>query len=35
MKRAVAMATRVVGKDADNGMGGKSNGNGAKQMAPP
>jgi hypothetical protein len=31
MKRAVAMATRVVGKDAGNGKGGKSKGNGAKR----
>jgi hypothetical protein len=30
-KRAVAMATRVVGKDAGNGEGGKSNSNGAKR----
>ncbi len=28
MKRAVAMARRVVGEDAGNGKGGKSNGNG-------
>jgi hypothetical protein len=36
MKRAVAMATRVAGKDAGNGEGGKSNGNGAKRaMAGP
>jgi hypothetical protein len=31
MKRAVAMATRVVGEDAGNGEGGKSDGNGAKR----
>jgi hypothetical protein len=31
MKRAVAMATRVAGKDAGNGKGGKSNGVGAKR----
>jgi hypothetical protein len=30
-KRAVAMPTRVVGKDAGNGKGGKSNGDGAKR----
>jgi hypothetical protein len=30
-KRAVAMATRVVGEYAGNGKGGKSNGNGAKR----
>ncbi len=30
-KRAVAMATRVVGKDADNGKGGKSDGDGARR----
>jgi hypothetical protein len=30
-KRAVAMATRVVGEDAGNGKGGKSNGDGAKR----
>jgi hypothetical protein len=30
-KRAVAMAMRVVGKDAGNGEGGKSNGDGAKR----
>jgi hypothetical protein len=29
-KRAVAMVTRVAGKDAGNGKGGKSNGKGAK-----
>jgi hypothetical protein len=34
-KRAVAMATRVAGKDADNGKGSKSDGDGGKQMAPP
>ncbi len=34
-KRAVAMATRVAGKDAGDGKGGKSDGDGAKQMAPP
>jgi hypothetical protein len=34
-KRAVAMVTRVAGKDAGNGKGSKSNCNGAKQMAPP
>jgi hypothetical protein len=31
IKRAVAMATRVSGKDAGNGEGGKSNGDGAKR----
>ncbi len=31
MKRVVAMATRVAGKDAGNGKGGKSNGDGAKR----
>ncbi len=31
MKRAVAMVTRVVGKDAGDGKGGKSNGDGAKR----
>ncbi len=30
-KRAVAMATRLVGKDAGDGEGGKSDGNGAKR----
>jgi hypothetical protein len=30
-KRAVAMATRVAGKDAGNGKGGKSDGDGAKR----
>jgi hypothetical protein len=30
-KRAVAMVTRVVGKDAGDGKGGKSDGNGAKR----
>ncbi len=30
-KRAVAMATRVAGEDADNGEGGKSDGDGAKR----
>jgi hypothetical protein len=30
-KRAVAMATRVVGEDAGDGKGGKSDGNGAKR----
>jgi hypothetical protein len=30
-KRAVAMAMRVAGKDAGNGKGGKSNGDGAKR----
>jgi hypothetical protein len=30
-KRAVAMATRVAGKDAGDGEGGKSNGDGAKR----
>jgi hypothetical protein len=30
-KRAVAMATRVVGEDAGDGDGGKSNGNDAKR----
>jgi hypothetical protein len=34
-KRAVAMATRVAGKDAGDGKGGKSNGDGAKRTAPP
>ena len=29
-KRAVAMATRVAGKDASNSKGGKSNGDGNK-----
>jgi hypothetical protein len=31
-KRAVAMVTRVAGKDAGNGEGGKSNGDGAKRQ---
>jgi hypothetical protein len=31
-KRAVAISTRVVGKDAGNGKGGKSNGNSAKRV---
>jgi hypothetical protein len=31
MKRAVAMAMRVVGKDAGEGEGGKSNGDGPKR----
>jgi hypothetical protein len=31
MKRAVAMVTRVAGKDAGNGKGGKSDGDGAKR----
>ncbi len=31
MKRAVAMATRVAGKDAGDGEGSKSDGNGAKR----
>jgi hypothetical protein len=31
MKRAVAMATRVAGKDAGDGEGGKSNGDGTKR----
>jgi hypothetical protein len=30
-KRAVAMATRVAGKDTGNGRGGKSNGDGGKR----
>jgi hypothetical protein len=30
-KRAVTMGTRVAGKDAGDGKGGKSNGNGAKR----
>ncbi len=30
-KRAVAMATRVAGKDQDDGKGGKSNEDGAKR----
>jgi hypothetical protein len=30
-KRAVAMVTRVAGKDAGDGEGGKSDGNGAKR----
>jgi hypothetical protein len=30
-KRAVAMATRVVGEDAGNGKGGKSDGDDAKR----
>jgi hypothetical protein len=30
-KRAVAMATRVAGKDAGDGKGGKSDGNGMKR----
>jgi hypothetical protein len=30
-KRAVTMATRVVGKDAGDGEGGKSDGDGAKR----
>ncbi len=30
MKRAMAMATRVVGNETGNGDGGKSNGNGNK-----
>jgi hypothetical protein len=30
-KRAVAMATRVVGEDAGNGKGGKSDGDGTKR----
>jgi hypothetical protein len=30
-KRAVAMATRLVGEDAGNDKGGKSNGNGTKR----
>ncbi len=30
-KRAVAMATRVVGEDAGDGEGGKSDGDGAKR----
>ena len=30
-KRAVAMATRVVGEDAGNGEGGRGDGNGAKR----
>jgi hypothetical protein len=35
MKRTVAMATRVAGKDAGNGEGGKSDSDGAKQTASP
>jgi hypothetical protein len=31
MKRAVAMVTRVVGEDAGDGEGGKSDGNGANR----
>ncbi len=31
MKRAVAMVTKVAGKDAGDGEGGKSNGNGMKR----
>ncbi len=31
MMRAVAMATRVAGKGAGDGKGGKSDGNGAKR----
>ncbi len=31
MKRAVAMGTRVAGKDAGDEEGGKSDGNGAKR----
>jgi hypothetical protein len=31
MKRAEAMATRVAGKDAGDGEGGKSDGDGAKR----
>jgi hypothetical protein len=31
LKRAMAMAMRVVGKDAGNGEGGKSDGDGAKR----
>jgi hypothetical protein len=31
-KRAVVMATRVVGKDAGNGKGGKSDGDGTKRV---
>ncbi len=31
MKRAVAMATRVAGRDAGVGKGGKSDGDGAKR----
>ena len=34
-KRAVAMAMRVVGENVGDGEGGKSDGDGAKQMAPP
>ncbi len=30
-KRAVAMATRVAGEDADDGKGGKSDGDGTKR----
>jgi hypothetical protein len=30
-KRAVTMATRVAGKDEDDGKGGKSKGNGTKR----
>jgi hypothetical protein len=32
MKRAVAMAMRLGGKDAGNGEGGKSDGNGTKRV---
>jgi hypothetical protein len=32
MKRAVAMVTRVAGKDAGNGKGGKSDGDGVKRV---
>ena len=31
-KRAVAMATRVVGEDVGNGKGSKCNGDGAKRV---
>jgi hypothetical protein len=31
MKRAVVMARRVAGEDADDGKGSKSNGDGAKR----
>ena len=31
LKRAMAMAMRVAGKDAGNGEGGKSDGDGAKR----
>jgi hypothetical protein len=34
-KRALAMVTRVAGKDTGDGEGGKSDSNGAKQTTPP